>query len=245
MKYFACSDIHGNYKALMSGIEKAGYDKSNKEHQLIVCGDMFGRAANCSTDIINVYRYLTSDEHINKPIIIQGNHELILIDALERGYLSYLDCRNGEDRTLAALADEDLYYARQDKNISKAVLDNYPEFLEWLKSLPKYYETSNHIITHGWIPRSAHPETYKDATEREWYNAMWCDTDDELYCMSKMFPNGYHKTLVVGHWGTYRLRKQSYLTDSHDIYVNEQLKVIGLDNTTVFSQKIEFYIFEE
>ena len=45
MKYFAVSDCHGFYSNLMFALKNAGFDISNPEHALIVCGDLFDRGS--------------------------------------------------------------------------------------------------------------------------------------------------------------------------------------------------------
>ena len=44
MKFFVFADVHGDYTALIDGLNKAGYSAQNPEHMIISCGDMFGRA---------------------------------------------------------------------------------------------------------------------------------------------------------------------------------------------------------
>jgi hypothetical protein len=238
MVYFACADIHGHYQAFMKAIKESGYVAATPNHQLIVCGDMFGRAAQCKSDIINIYRYLTSFEHFNTPIVLRGNHEGILIDIFKRGYCTELDCRNGEDKTIAALADCMPFETRTPGPVNNAG-KNYPNFYEWLCNLPFYHETKNYVFVHGWIPRAADMQGFREANEDEWYDATWSHTEHQITHMPK---NGYEKNLVFGHWGTYRLRKYSCWADDHSNFYDKQRKLIGLDNTTVFSHKMQIEI---
>lgn len=100
MKYFVMSDIHGDYNAMMKAIKESGYDKRDRNHQLIVIGDFFGRA-NTGKGAYGVYKYLTSRTHKNKPVCIKGNHEEYFVQKIfERGYVTDLDCVNGEDKTV-------------------------------------------------------------------------------------------------------------------------------------------------
>ena len=45
MKYFCFSDAHGDYNAFMAAVVKYGYNCKDPNHQLISCGDNFGRAS--------------------------------------------------------------------------------------------------------------------------------------------------------------------------------------------------------
>ena len=49
MKFFVVSDIHGFYNELIKAVSSAGFDKNNKNHTLIICGDLF--------DYSNLYVY--------------------------------------------------------------------------------------------------------------------------------------------------------------------------------------------
>ena len=42
-KYFVISDIHGFYSSMKKSLFKAGFRKTNSNHVLIICGDLFDR----------------------------------------------------------------------------------------------------------------------------------------------------------------------------------------------------------
>ena len=241
MKYFACADIHGCWMALKHAVKEYGYDATNKDHQLIVCGDSFGRAAGLREDVINVYQYLTSQEHVNPPIVLKGNHEDILIDIFKRGWCTPTDCYNGEDKTIAALAGT-MPFETRTPGVTQLVAANYPEFEEWLHSLPYYFETKNHVFVHGWIPCAKDMSKFREASESRWKVATWCNTEDMICCMPE---NGYDKTLVFGHWGTYRLRDDDWQDGDHSIWFDKERKLVGLDNTTVWTKFIEMYVVND
>ena len=54
MKYFITSDIHSFYDEFIEALNKAGYDKNNKDHILIICGDIFDRG----TKPLEIYEFL-------------------------------------------------------------------------------------------------------------------------------------------------------------------------------------------
>ena len=43
MKCFVLSDIHSFYDEMISALNEAGYDKDNKDHTIIILGDIFDR----------------------------------------------------------------------------------------------------------------------------------------------------------------------------------------------------------
>jgi len=259
MKYFVCSDIHGDWKAFQKSIKACQYDKDNSNHQLIVIGDLFGRATDSSQDILNLYYYLTKDVHVNTPIIIHGNHENILEIAMKRGYCDSLDVYNGEDKTVAALGGVTRYEARTHYGVQQA-WEQHPEFVHWLESLPHYYETENFIFTHGTLPllwnnlddADEIVDDWRKADAIDWVVAEWAETDEWIdkvercNCVDRLL-NG--KTLVFGHWGTFLLRGiedniQPARGDC-DIWFSADGHYIGLDGTTALSHQVNMLVIDE
>jgi serine/threonine protein phosphatase 1 len=261
MKYFVCSDIHGAWNEFNAALVNCQYDEHNTNHQIIVVGDMFGRAATCNEDIINIYKYLTSDIHANKPIVIHGNHEQILEAIFKRGYCTNTDIYNGEDKTIAAFADTIRYEGRTQFGVYRA-LKNYPEIEEWLKSLPYYYETEHYIFAHGSLPiwwenpddADEDIADWRKATKLDWFTAEWEETDDWL---SKVYHYNWkdkllgNKTFVFGHWGTFLLRKADIIGEPRgengdfDIWISNDNSFIGLDSTVVWSHQVNMLVINE
>lgn len=63
------------------------------------------------------------------------------------------------------------------------------------------------------------------------------------------FPQGLDKWVVFGHWHTYDLRMAfgsgSNGEGKDSLWRNEKLKLIGLDNCTVLSHRIEMLVIED
>ena len=191
MKYFVFSDIHGNGEALYKGLEKAGYDPYNPEHRLISCGDNFGRCENYSIGSKEIYEYLTSDMHINKPICLRGNHEDILLKIEERNSITLTDIYNGEHKTLGAFAadnvDPNLFdkeimasQIKYDQHEARLAIKEMREkgFFEWIKQMPFYFETEHYVFTHGFLPMKIikAKDPYMFAVEYE-YDKDWRNVD--------------------------------------------------------------------
>ena len=98
-KYFIVSDIHSFYTALINNLHKAGFDQNNKDHILIVCGDVFDRGF----ETLEVYKFLKSLPK-SRCILIRGNHEDLYFDLLKKDYPNSYDYSNGTIRTFAAIA---------------------------------------------------------------------------------------------------------------------------------------------
>ena len=51
MKYFAISDTHAHHTEAVKALEEAGWDENNKNHKLIVVGDITDRGSEALTHI--------------------------------------------------------------------------------------------------------------------------------------------------------------------------------------------------
>lgn len=181
-KIFAVSDIHSFYTPLIEALNSAGYDQNNPEHLLVVCGDIFDRG----DESLKVLKFLKSIPR-ERRILIRGNHEFLLRDAVARNKFYDHDYHNGTVKTIVDFTGYDYY-------------DSYicPEFicedfrghkiLEWIFSdeWQNYYETDNFIFVHSWIPLLAkdhlpayyihnrvfeYREDWRKATDIEWEDA--------------------------------------------------------------------------
>ena len=103
MKYFVVSDIHSFYVELKRALDKAGFNKRNKDHTLIVCGDIFDRGP----DTLSVYKFLTSIPK-KRCILIKGNHELLYEKLLEKKLPESYDFSNHTVDTFCQIAGYDL-----------------------------------------------------------------------------------------------------------------------------------------
>lgn len=250
MTYFVFADPHGNYEALITAITEMKYDASNPQHQLIGCGDYFGRAARSNSDCVNIWRYLTSPHHANKPICIRGNHESILIDAIERRQLTETDIYNGEHNTFASFLGRYPNQVKRDYYLqfdaAKVMIDF--GFYDWLKSLPWYFETEYCIFTHGFVPLQWFGKGWKlsDLSDWEWDAASWAKTPDYIWTLDQTHTK-VDKPIVFGHWRAKELNEKfagKWEEKDGDIYVDEKRKLIGLDTTTALSYKVGYIVIE-
>lgn len=251
MTYFVFADPHGNYEALITAITEMGYDAANPQHQLIGCGDYFGRAARSNSDCVNIWQYLTSPHHANKPICIRGNHESILIGAIERRQLSETDIYNGEHNTFASFLGR---YPNQVKydcylqfDAAKVMIDF--GFYDWLKSLPWYFETEHYIFTHGFVPLQWFGKKWNlsDLGDWDWSTASWAKTPDYIWTLDRTHTQ-VDKTIVFGHWRAKELNERfagKWEEVDGDIYVDKERKLIGLDTTTALSYKVGCVVIED
>lgn len=233
MKYFVFSDCHGNYTALINGLDEAGYNPNDPNHTLLGLGDYFGRAQINESDSRFIFNYFKSPIHANAPILLKGNHELILENMILRKYPTYTDICNGEHNTIASIAQVEFEKALYDPSIF--LLDSIKEFDYWLRHLPYCLETDNHCFTHSWLPQN-----YNEADEEEWHDAIWTNT---FYEVKKCRKNNtkFSKTLWLGHW------RAADFNPTHEDgnYYDEALNIHFMDCCTVLSCKVDVVVVED
>lgn len=169
MKYFVVSDIHSFCSELKYSLRKAGFNKRNKEHILIVCGDIFDRG----NETIEVYKYLKSIPK-KRCILIKGNHESLYKELLTKSFPERHDFSNGTVRAfcnIASVEEEKLnkyYWIEKDlsldfEQIEERVYSTWKyvretvanhEITTWLnsKQWKNYFELDKYIFVHSFIP---------------------------------------------------------------------------------------------
>ena len=257
-KYFIASDIHSYYEPFIKELNRTGFDLDNKEHILIICGDLFDRGPN-SIEIYDFIKSLPKDRRI----LIRGNHEYLFIDLLRKDLPDYYDHTNGTVKTLNDLTFNkyanwyDLVLDKKLEEIKKWFLSD-----EWID----YYETNNYIFTHAFIPLNidynsnskhmysadvcylSYKENWRESTPKEFENATWgCP-----WKLAKAGLNKTGKTIVCGHWHTAdffnnlkNLKIKYDLHENNPIFISKKYKLIGLDACTAATNKINVLVLNE
>ena len=251
MKYFVFSDAHGDYKALMKAVKEYGYQPQNPDHTLVSCGDNFGRA-DTGAGSRGIYEYLTDKDHANPPICLMGNHELILKNILLQRSISTVDILNGEHLTIYSF----LGMKPDEVELTPYAIDyvSKSSVTDWLLSRPFYFETEHYIFLHGFLPfdwdnTQFITQNFESVSQKTWEEACWSPTPTMIDAFKNHFPQGLDKWVVFGHWHTYDLRmafgSETNGEDKDSLWRNEKLKLIGLDNCTVLSHRIEMLVIED
>lgn len=240
MKYFICSDIHGCYTKLINSLDKAGYDKNNKNHTLVVLGDLFDRG----NENVSVFNFITSIPN-DRIILVRGNHEYLLVDLINRGYYESHDLHNGTDKTVDEFLDASGY-------------DNptYDGWNDFFRTLPvwkfvtnranwrNYFEVGPYIMTHGWIPL-----TYDDndniildpnwrSDDANWYKSIWIKPQDAYrYNKNKLYPDD--KIMICGHCPVQRVR------DNDDTSIYKEDNLIMIDGGAPFGGIVNVLVIDD
>ena len=140
-KYFIFTDIHGFYDLLKAKLDEVGFDINNENHIFVSAGDLFDRGDK-PFDCVK----FVNDLPENRKILIRGNHEDLMEEAIERGYFMNHDQSNGTILTAMRLTKSMDY----EECLSRMI--NQPQYQTYIKSLVDYAEINNYIIVHGWVP---------------------------------------------------------------------------------------------
>ena len=267
---FVISDIHGHYYEMIDALDNAGFDEDNEKHLLIVCGDLFDRGEYS----LEVYRYLKRLTDKKQAVVIRGNHDTMFIEYLKGSDNPFHYMHNGTDKTFASFLERTQPFESWcllDKGydmlgitqsaftewiglVDKYMSETYSDLLDWLESLPYYYETDNHIFTHGAIdgtcenwkrPKIPIKFGYNKWNALTWNDGSFFDTTNEFGQI-----NNTNKIVVIGHFGTKRLRElfnyplEGNISD-YDILERHDGKVIAIDSTVVCSKKINVLMLQE
>jgi serine/threonine protein phosphatase 1 len=153
------SDIHGQYDLLEEALEP----HYHHSYELIVLGDMFDRAIpGGDSKVLSLLQRIQtnpSDFGFSKVTLLRGNHEDMLIQAIEHGPLSsafYHWVLNG--------GDPDFYIEAC-------------AHLDWLKSLPFYYLKDDYLFVHAGVTPGVPLEDQR-TTDLMWIRDDFLDVND-------------------------------------------------------------------
>lgn len=237
---FVVSDIHGHASQFFEALDAAGFDRNDPRHLLVCCGDCFDRGRESRA----VYRYLRATP--NK-ILLRGNHEYLLKDALTRGFVRPLDLRNGMENTLNSLFGRDCI----DLNTGRIYADpeDVADILHFIDDMYDYFESVHHRFVHGWVPLAIDGEgvasphaDWQTATRSEWRRASWTEWQ-QVYSAEELLPRD--RTLVCGHrtaaYGAYfdSSRKANDFSTFHGN------GVIAIDAQTVTSGRVNVLVLRD
>ena len=235
MKYFIMTDIHSFFTIMQLSLMQKGFDIDNKDHILIVCGDLFDRGDE-SVEVFNFVKHLAEQ---NRFIYIGGNHEDLLKECLQEIYDGeYISEHHYHNKTVKTIcqfcgykSEWNLTPAYRDVNEIKSHMQPVIDFID--KYAVNYYELDNNIFVHGWLPTPY--VDYKLAENYKWVSAKWengMDRWKELQESSEATLND--KTIYCGHWHC------SY-GNSH-FHLDKHLKEFPSPNSKKFNESFEPFI---
>jgi predicted phosphodiesterase len=249
MKYFVVADVHGFYAKMDKALKAVGFDKSNPEHIFVSLGDAMDRGEQPE----KVLQFMLSVP-TERRILIRGNHEDLMEQAINRRYFYSYDLTNGTVRTTFLLTG---------KQVEPDVLDNlrlHPLYNEYIANCVDYHETAGAIFVHGWIPHYSYAKGFNTDSRRHDYVDGWRDADRERWEAAR-WENGMEswadgvrepgKTIFCGHCHTSWAREVidhtcTYKTcDPADFAPWVREGIVALDACTAWSGVANCYVWED
>jgi serine/threonine protein phosphatase 1 len=232
MKYFLFSDVHGEYDALITSLEAAGFDLSNKEHMLIGLGDYFDRGSQNEYVLV----FLMAMQEQGRIKLIRGNHDEMLLGFLTMNVVdAFHNLRyNGLDKTIDDLSREKVKFADLPTYVAakNRVLKNYPNLIEFLKNMEEVINIDNYVLSHGGFFARDDGTLIVD---------NWNNTAIMVKYRAEFFDKS--KTYIFGHWHAEKLNKLMNISTGNPnkfIYKN----FIGIDATTNITKKVTIHVIE-
>lgn len=249
--YFVCADIHSFYDEWMAALKAEGFDQSNPNHIIIMCGDLFDRGP----DPIKCFEFAKKLAHNKRFIYIRGNHEDLLFDCYRRlvdeGGLTGSDgyhITNGTVDTIAKFCKYTKFDIIGHFFYDADIIEEMQEVLTFIRlNAVDYYEIDNKIFCHGWLPKG---DDWRNASPDEWKAARWENGIAHWFTGDKK-PN---KTVYCGHWhcsygwALKGIVDNEFPTSAADQEIAFQPFIqnglVALDGCTVFSGKVNVIKFD-
>lgn len=154
---FAIGDVHGQADALAATLDVIGQTPRRASHRcLIFLGDLIDRGP-ASLEVINLAGTAKSRADVDEVIILPGNHELMLLDALDDPMMfmgDWLD--NGGDAVIIeALPTAKVTRLAEFAEIARGVIPEW--FLDQMRTGPTSYRAGALLFVHAGLNPHAEP----------------------------------------------------------------------------------------
>lgn len=198
MKIFVVSDVHSYYDAMMNALTSKGFDINNKDHMVVICGDLFDRGPQA----VKCFEFATYMAAEHRLVYVLGNHEELLFDCLNDIYCRSVrehHISNGTIDTIMQFTGMNYYDILGGCSLDEIETKIKPLTDFILENTVNFATCGDYIFVHGWVPSD--PKTCK-------VNDNWMDEDANW--TAARWENGmqaWHrgariadKTIVCGHW---------------------------------------------
>lgn len=244
-KYFAFSDVHGNFTNLVIALEEAGFEYDNPNHILLGVGDYFDRGHESK----EVYEFLVKFQKLDRGFYLMGNHDEFFyayLRGFDEGFYNFEN--NGMWDTVKSFTGlkggkENAYVLNE---YARDLINQKYGVQNWLRGLPMGFTLDNYVFTHAGLKY--------DLSKDSWVQDTWAKT---ILFVENYFEQG-DKIYVFGHWHTFRLTGQLYKGHKSEKWTNAELDAltsedfktfkyknfIGLDGCTNYSNLVNVLVIE-
>ena len=158
---YAIGDIHGCAELLDVLLDRIAAHAAGRAHHLVFLGDYVDRGPDSAAVLRTVSRLNWAEPE--RVTCLMGNHERMLLDALQTPQAAGHWLANGGDATLASFG------AREAADLPRDTLD-------WLEALPTVHGDAARWYVHaGFRPGSEAPDP--DVHDRLWIRQPFLETD--------------------------------------------------------------------
>lgn len=189
MYYYAASDMHGNLPAFMNAL--INVDLSNGKNKLFLLGDYIGRGDK-SCELLYFIKDMQT-QYGDQVVVLMGNHEEAFLEWIDDPFGHARYCDDGFEVIKSFLRENPIWHkdlTKQSEMTVAAIKEKHHELIDWLKSLPLYFETEEQVFVHAGILEEA-GDLWKQGTPAEYFT-------------SKFPPKRgvFHKDIIAGHVAT-------------------------------------------
>jgi serine/threonine protein phosphatase 1 len=219
MRTYAIADLHGRYDLLEKALELIEAD-SPEGGKLVVLGDFVDRGFETSRIINRLRAGPKSDKW--QWVILQGNHEDIMLQAYRNPACLNWWLRNGGDATLLSYG-----FKYGDKLTYPLKVD--ADHIAWLTHLPVFHEDEHRIFVHAGVPHD------KLVTETKRETLQWMLHEGDVSGHADLYedkPNVSGKHLVHGH----------HQSEHHPLLLPHRT---NLDSFAWYTGKLAIGVFED
>ena len=212
MNTFVIGDIHGRRAQLETLL--ALLPRDELRDSLVFLGDLVDRGAEAPGGVETVRQMVEANPQ--RVICLRGNHEQMLLNFLDEGSYVWLSPMTGGEFTFEQYMGHPLQFSGADDLEQRRLEFNAvipTAHVEFLRSLPSWYEDDYAFYVHAGLDRAKHPR------ETDNYFLMW-SRDREF------FTNYHGKPCIVGHTPTQFLPLRGRL-GRHGIYIYHS--AVGID----------------
>ena len=260
IKYFACSDIHSFYYEWLEALHRKGFDLNDKDHKLIICGDLFDRG----DQTLECFEFAKQLAEQDRLVYVKGNHEELLEDCIANikrfRNIGGHHISNGTVKTLAHIVgctEYDILNRAFEWSAFERAADELMNFIN--KVSVDYFDLGESIFVHGWLPTTNDKDgtmiVHENWRDGDWREARWKNGMEMFnFGVQPTSDNDIGATIVCGHWhaswGWANIDKKysEFGPDarfSSFIYNNNLGNIIALDACTVYTHFVNCVVFND
>lgn len=246
--YFVCADIHSYYDEWQEALTAEGFSKSNPNHIIIMCGDLFDRGPKP----LECFEFAQKMAKKGRFVYVRGNHEDLLFDCYD-DLINYHDVAphhisNGTLETIAKFTEYEPSELRRGLYDIIDIIEEMCDVLTFIRlNSVDYYEIGDKVFCHGWIPEGA---DWRAAPPKVWQKIRWENGISNWFFDNKLGD----RTIYCGHWHcSYGWALKGIIDEEFPADVETQKiafspfvgdGIVALDGCTAFSGIVNVVKFE-